>query len=102
MKKEKTYFYMDTDESKEPFVVFAVEHKIGCIDLAERKAKTIVKMFNRNLAGGYFSGNCNPYNLNDYVIVKVPNSTKPQRPTAQDRFIDTLIDYEQWEFNRRR
>ncbi len=75
-------------------MVFEVEHKTGCIDLAERKAKTIVKMFNRDLAGGWFSGNCKPYDLNDYVIVKVPNSTKPQRPTAQDKFIDTLMDYE--------
>jgi len=97
VKKTKTYFYMDTDEDKEPFVVFVVEHKVGNIDLAERKAKTIVKQFGRSLAGGWFVEGCEPYDLKDYVVVRVPNTTKPQQPTAKDKLIDTLISYENGE-----
>jgi len=98
MEKTKTYFYMETNEEK-PYIVFKVTHKIGNIDLAERKAKTIAKQLNQKLAGGYFCEGCEPYNLNDYVIIEIQKNTKPQKPTAQDDFINTLISYEDGELN---
>lgn len=94
--KTKTYFYIDAEENK-PFVVFEVEHKQGCIDLAERKAKTIAKQLNQILAGGFFCEGCEPNNLEDYIIIKIPKNTKPQKPTAKDKFIDELISYENGE-----
>jgi len=82
------------EQDEKPFVVFEVEHKQGCIDLAERKAKTIAKQLSQSLAGGFFCEGCEPYDLEEYIIIKIPKNTKPQKPTAQDKFINTLIDYE--------
>jgi len=93
----KAYFYSKTkqDSAKNKYTVYEVEATGGNLDVAERRCRTIAKQQKDSLAGGYFSGNCLPYNFKeDYTIIKVPLKTRVSPYDKHDRFIIDLIESE--------
>ena len=88
----RTEYLYANERENEKYIVFKVGVKNDYF-LAERKVRTFAKQLNLTLAGGSFS--TPPYDFKDnYICYEVPKNTKPQRPTAKDRFIFDLIEFE--------
>lgn len=67
----------------------------NCIDKAERKARTIADKLGTTLAGGYFTNNAIPCNIDtDYTVINCPANTKIQPYNKKDLFIMALIEQE--------
>ncbi len=93
----KTYFYDDKSKvvkKVEKFIVYEIEHK-GNIDIAERKVKTFAYKLARKLAGGYFDNKSIPYDFKkNYMVVKVPYSTRIRPYDKKDKYIIGIIEAE--------
>jgi len=98
----KTYFYDDevktitrNGRKIEKFIVYEIEHKEDNIDIAERKVKTFACRLGRKLAEGLFTDNGIPYDFKqNYMVVKVPYSTRTRPYDKKDKFIIGLIEAE--------
>jgi len=98
MKTEKYYFYIDIKDvrdGEEFYKVIEVQSFNNDVDEADRKARTIAIKRGEELAGGYFSENCMPYDIKEhYTIIKCPDNTKIEPYSKQDLFIHDLIERE--------
>ena len=100
----KTYFYDDevktikrNGRTIEKFIVYEIEHKKHNrdLDIAERKVKTFAYRLGRKLAGGLFTDNGIPYDFKqNYMVVKVPYSTRIRPYDKKDKAIIGLIKAE--------
>jgi len=96
--KKYTYFYekpSKKQEAKGKYVVYKVPETEKD---SEMQARVIAKKRGKSLAGGLFTEEAKPYNFEEnYKVVNVPASTPEAKPTAHDKFIDGIIQYESGE-----
>ncbi len=91
------YFYTDRIEyinQRVHYTVIKVHIYNGCLDEAERKARTInARMGFGKMPGGMFNGKSKTY-WSNYTIIHCPDNTKIQPYNAHDIFIIDLIERE--------
>ena len=94
---KKVYFYdneVKIVKGTKKFIVYGVADK-GNIDISERKVKTVTQKLKRKLAGGYFVGECKPYDFKkNYTLINIPYSTRTRPYDKKDKFIIGIIEKE--------